>query len=405
MKIAPHKTTKRLKLRTLSLLLALTVLAAGCSQAADKTEETAQSASTVKTMIKVEEVGKHSMGEPREGVAEVSASVKLDITAKTSGTIVSLIKKNGALVKKGDVIARLDARAAQLEKEKAVLALSSAKQSMAGAAAEFKANRLKMVNSIKQLEDQLKQQTRQDETVMEETKRNLDIARQQLAALDETSPVSSHESSVASAKLSLETAELALEQYNIVAPASGLLSDIKLQAGADVSPGTIVGSVHNTDKVSLKASLTAATADLARNKSDLIYYASGNESVQKKAQVVHIGALPDPTTRLYALELEADNGDGMLKAGSRVHIQLTTPEEEVVTAIPSLSIIREGDAAYVFVLSGGKAAKRTITLGRINDTFQEVLTGLKVGEQLVTSGQQSLKDGQAVEASQLEKQQ
>lgn len=402
MKTPIRHTNKRFKLRTLSLLLALTVLAAGCSQAADTPAAEGDGAAAEKPPIKVEAVGKHSMGEPREGIAEVSASVKLDLTAKTSGTVVSLLKKNGALVKKGDVIARLDDRNAQLERNRALLALDSAKNTKASAAAEFKANRQKLANSIKQLEDQLKQQVRQEEIVTEETRRNLDIAKQQLKDLDDANPVVSHESSVESAKLSLETAELALEQYNIVAPASGLLSDIKLQAGADVSPGAVIGSVHNMDKVALRANLTANAANLTRNKSEIVYYHPGDENTKKKAQIVHIGVLPDPNTRLYALELEADNKDGLLQPGSRVRIQLTTPEEETVIAIPSLSIIRENNETYVYVLDGGKAVKRNLTLGRINDTYQEVLTGLKAGEKLVVAGQQSLKDGQPLESAQLQ---
>lgn len=403
MKKPLHHTNKRLKLRTLSLLLALTVLAAGCSQAAETPAADAEAtAAAAKPAIKVEAISKHSMGEPREGIAEVNASVKLDLTAKTSGTVVTLLKKSGSLVKKGDIIARLDNRNAQLEKERALLALDSARNTKASAAAEFKANRQKMVNSIKQLEEQLKQQVRQEESVTEETRRNLDIAKQQLKDLDATNPVISHESSVESAKLSLETAELALEQYNIIAPASGLLADLKLQVGADVSPGAVIGSVHNMERVNLRANLTANAANLTRNKSEIVYYNASNEAAKSKAQIMHIGVLPDPNTRLYALEMEADNKDGLLQPGSRVHIQLTTPDEETVIAIPSLSIIRESNETYVYILDGSKAVKRNLTLGRINDTFQEVLTGLKVGEKLVVSGQQTLKDGQTLEASQLQ---
>jgi multidrug efflux pump subunit AcrA (membrane-fusion protein) len=53
----------------------------------------------------------------------------------------------------------------------------------------------------------------------------------------------------------------------------------------------------------------------------------------------------------------------------------------------------------VFVQQGDHYEKRKVQLGRINGEYQEVTSGLKEGEQLVVSGQSTLKDGQKVDAA------
>jgi multidrug efflux pump subunit AcrA (membrane-fusion protein) len=98
------------------------------------------------------------------------------------------------------------------------------------------------------------------------------------------------------------------------------------------------------------------------------------------------------------LKLLADGADGELKPGQRVQVQLTTEAEELVVAVPSLSIVREGADTFVYLDQASTAEKRPVQLGRVNGIYQEVLSGLKEGEQLVVSGQHTLKDGQAIKA-------
>lgn len=75
-------------------------------------------------------------------------------------------------------------------------------------------------------------------------------------------------------------------------------------------------------------------------------------------------------------------------------VQLTTETEEQVVSIPTLSVIREESDTFVFVEQGDQYVKRKVKLGRISGEFQEVIDGVKDGEKLVISGQNTLKDGQ-----------
>jgi len=372
------------------------VLAAGCSSPAPA----ADGLDTVKEpQIKTETVGRISMGDPREQIAEVSASSRSEIILEAGGTVLSLLRHSGEQVRAGEVIAEFDAKNARIEKEKAAAALMSAESSLASTTADMAANRLQLKNSIGKLQELLKKQTMDgaEGEELEETKRSLQVSMKQLEALDSNAAIDALKAQVETSRLMLQQAEQAWNGGRIIAPTSGVLTDVRVDEGMAVQPGSLFGVVQSTDKVKLKANLTETAIQLVADKKELVFRESGENGVQRKAKIIYAAEVPEASTKLYALELEADNADRSLKPSARVQLQLTTPEEENVVAVPSLSVLREGTDTFVFVLDRAKAAKRAVRLGRINGPYQEVLSGVSAGDELIVSGQHGLQDGQTVE--------
>jgi len=379
------------------LLLLGAALVAGCSAGNTQAAETAAQGNA-KPVIKVEEVARVSMGDPREQIAEVGPSSKSDVFAESGGILVRLVKRSGERVKAGDVIAEFESKNARIERERAEAALKSAESTLTTTSAELSANRLQLTNTVEKLKETLKKQTMEGDAGQEadETRRSLQAAMKQLDALNGNASIAALESQVEAAKLTLEQAESAWNGGKLVAPAGGVLTDVHAEEGSTVQPGSAFGVVQNTDKVKLKARLTEAAAELIRGKKEIVFTNPGSEDRPRKAKVVYLADVPDAATKLIPLELEADNADRSLKISSRVQLQLTTPDEENVVAVPSLSLLREGRDTFVFVLNGNKAEKRKVQLGRVNGPYQEVLQGLSVGDRLIVSGQHALEDGQTV---------
>mgnify|MGYP002402729018 CR=1 FL=1 len=398
MKTTIERQTFRGRATAVLLLLTSAALFAGCSAADPQPSDAAAQAETTPA-IKVEEVGKASMGDPREQIADVAPVSRSDIYVESGGVLVKLLKRNGERVKAGEVIAEFDSKNARIERERAAAALKSAESALASTSADLSANRLQLTNTVERLKELLKKQTMENAPAeeAEETRRSLQASMKQLDALNGSASISALEAQVEAAKLTLEQAESAWNGGKLVAPANGVLTDVKADEGATVQPGSAFGVVQNTDKVKLKARLSEAAAELVQGKKELVFTTSDDEDRLRQATVVHLAEVPDVATKLISLELEADNGDRSLKISSRVQLQLTTPDEENVVAVPSLSVLREGRDTFVFVLNGNKAEKRKVRLGRVNGPYQEVLQGLGVGDRLIVSGQQALEDGQTVE--------
>ncbi|TVX92371.1 efflux RND transporter periplasmic adaptor subunit [Paenibacillus agilis] len=405
MQIVRNTTSKHLMKGFFILLCAAYM--AGCSTSPTPAATTSANTSIKENeplQVKVEAVGKHSMGDPREQIAEVHASTQVEVRVESGGALVKLLKKSGEMVQAGEVIAKLESRHALIAREKAKLALKSAELSLTTTKESVDDSRLQLTNAISKVEETLKQQARDgaSETEIEANKRELQASLTKLAALDRQKAVAIKEAEVETTKLELEQAEQTWNDGQIVSPANGILTDIKVAEGTNIQAGSIVGIVQMTETVKIKAHLTESAVKLVGSKKRLTFRDSNGNGADsdRTAKVVHLSDVPDAATRMYTLELEAVNRDHVLKPLSRVHLQLTTIAEETVAAVPSLSIVREGRAAYVFVLNGNKAEKREVQLGRVKGPYQEVLSGIKIGEQLVVSGQHNIEAGEVVKVVQ-----
>ncbi|WP_159884079.1 biotin/lipoyl-containing protein, partial [Paenibacillus puerhi] len=108
--------------KVLSAVVISTALVAGCSaQPAEQPAVTAES--QVKT-VKVAPVEKKKIGEPLEQVADISASVQMDIVAKVNGDVLQVLKKRGEFVEQGDILFRIDPTDLQIQKEKAQISVA-----------------------------------------------------------------------------------------------------------------------------------------------------------------------------------------------------------------------------------------------------------------------------------------
>lgn len=265
----------------LAAVFAMALMAAGCSSAAPAAEETAVEQQVA--VIKTEAVAKHSMGAPREQVAEVSASVHLDIPTMASGKIARVLKSNGDTVKKGEAIIQLESNLAVLDRKRAETSLSAAEQSLVKAKQEIASGRSTLLNNIASLETQYIQASAgDDQNLIDAARRNLESAKQQLADLDNGSSLSGLQSQIDAARLAVEQADLQLDSYQITAPASGTITDFAVSEGMTINAGTVVAVVQNVKQISIKTELSEPAAELARGKSDLVYYNSENPSVKKK---------------------------------------------------------------------------------------------------------------------------
>ena len=75
----------------------------------------------------------------------------------------------------------------------------------------------------------------------------------------------------------------------------------------------------------------------------------------------------------------------------RVEILLRSNPQ--ATLIPIQALITEEEKDFVYVLKDGKAYRRPVQKGIFKDTVVEIIRGLTPGEQVVTAGQEFLRDG------------
>lgn len=394
-------------------------LMTGCSAAPDAKASQENTAETQVKTVKATKVSKKKISEPLEQVADVVSSLQIDIIAKAGGDIQEILKKRGDMVEKGDIILRLDPTDVLIQKEKAQIGLAGSQQQLTKAKQDNEDGKLELKNGIAKLEASLKDaeknyskmrndydqglvekiQLEQTETQLNNMKLDLENNRTKLQTLEKTNSNAQLEQAVQSAGVSIKELDRTLANLEVKASVSGILTDLPVETGMTISGGFKVAQVQQLDPIKIKAELTEQSAAMIRGKQELTFYIPG--TVEKtKANVNYLADVMSAQSKSYALELEVANADRKLKPGMKAQVLLSEEQDQVVVAIPTLSVVREGGDTFVFVLVGDQVEKRKVELGRLNEADQEVISGLKEGEQLVTTGQHQLKDKEKVKLGQ-----
>ncbi len=412
------KRTKTKKLKAgypvAGAMVLAAALLAGCS--AEPAQQPAAAAESQVKSVKVAPVAKKSIGEPLEQVADISASVQMNIVTKVNGDVLEILKKRGDRVEKGDVLFRIDPTDLEIQKEKAQLSIASTQEQMSKARLDLADGKQELKDGITKMESALKDaekgynklrndydlglvpkiQLEQAETQLNGLRLDLEGMNRKLQNLENSNSLSQLEYGLKTADVSLRELDRGLSNTEVKATVSGVLTDLPVEIGMTLSPGIPAATVQQLDPVKIKAELTEEAAALVRGKQELSFYVPGTVD-KAKATVSYLADVIGAQTKSYSLELTVPNPDFKLKPGSKAQILLTEEQDQVVVTVPTLSVVREGGDTYVFVINGNAAEKRKVELGRLHETYQEVLSGVKEGDQLVISGQNQLKDKEAVQ--------
>lgn len=390
---------------------------AGCSAKPVMTEEAAAAEEPVRKTVKTVKVGQVKIAEPLEQVADVLPSVQIDVFAETSAEVVEILKQRGDWVEAGETVVRLKQDDARLALEAAELALRSAQLSYSTGDETIANQKKELANQVAKLEQQVKEtqenfnfmrheydlgnvtdrELEKAETQLEMLKADLELLKDRQKAMEAQLTFETYEIQLEQAQIQYEQAKRQLDRFTIKAPISGLLTELPLEMAMTAQPGMKALQVVQTDPVIIKAELTQDFYERVQGKSELSFYVPGTMELTS-AKISFLSPVMNAAAKSYTLELEVPNPDQVLKPGMKAQVLLSDEEDEIVTAIPTSSIVREGSETYVFVLKGDTVERRAVTLGRLNGTMQEVLSGVEAGEDLVISGQHQLTDQEKVHA-------
>jgi len=100
-------------------------------------------------------------------------------------------------------------------------------------------------------------------------------------------------------------------------------------------------------------------------------------------------------TRMIYVYVSLRNEGSLLKSGMFARVSLTTGAERVATALPLSAVRGEGAASYVWVISGDRLVRRSITIGLRDERAQlmEIVSGLQPAEVVLATKFDNLEDG------------
>ena len=175
----------------------------------------------------------------------------------------------------------------------------------------------------------------------------------------------------------------------VTAPIAGIVTDRQVGPGEYLQAGasTPAYTIGDQSQVWLIADVReAAIASIAvGQRVEVRVLALPGRIFQ--AKVTAVGAGVDPVTRRVQVRAALANPDGKLKPQMFATFSIITSGATEAPAVPEGAVVREGDAAHVWVVSDDQAlVSRSIRTGRSLEGMLEVLDGLKAGERVVTRG-------------------
>lgn len=117
--------------------------------------------------------------------------------------------------------------------------------------------------------------------------------------------------------------------------------------------------------------------------------------------VARLSRSEDPTTRTMRAEIDVPNADGLLVEGmyGRVTIDLQPPSDRLVLPANAVTGHKGQGTAAVFVVKDEKARRVAVTLGNDDGTSVEILSGLEPTDQVIVRPSATLDDGASVSVS------
>jgi HlyD family secretion protein len=228
-----------------------------------------------------------------------------------------------------------------------------------------------------------------------------DIAKQKYEALGKVGTSASLESAkgqLASAKGKYLGAAAQLSYTEIKTPISGFVTDRPLFAGETAAAGTPVVTVMDTSFMIAKLHIAQMQAQRLVVGSPATITVPGIEE-PVDAKVSLISPALDPGSTTVEVWLRVPNPKGTLKAGTSVHATLKGRTVENALLIPTEAVQRspEGAGKIVMVIGpDGAAVKRNVSVGIQTDESAQIVSGLKPGDMVITTGGYGLDEGTKV---------
>lgn len=185
----------------------------------------------------------------------------------------------------------------------------------------------------------------------------------------------------------------------IKAPINGMISDKKVEQGVFVNTGTELGTIVNIDRAKVQVNLTEA--DVYQVKlGQPVKVTTDVYPGEVFAGIVSFISPQADATHNYKSEIQIGNNEkSFLRSGSFVYVDFSKKTRQHILLIPTDAITQSADSNMVYVTENNIAHQRMVRTGRQSGGLVEVISGLQVGEQVVTSGQINLKDGTAISVS------
>jgi membrane fusion protein, multidrug efflux system len=361
------------------VLAALSVFCAsflGCTSAESK-QQKAQAAGPHPVSVAVAKVQQQDVPVYLVGLGSVTAFYTANIKSRIDGQIMRVNFQEGQIVKEGDLLIVIDPRPYQVQLE------------------------------------QMQAQIFKDQATLRDARLNLQryttlipsgsIAQQQVDT--QQSLVDQLDGQVRTDQAQIDNAKLQIVYCNITAPFTGRVGLRQVDPGnivhaADTNPMLILTQLQPIAVIfTLPEDQLPTVAQHMKNSTLMVEaYSRDDQTKLATGKLMTIDNQIDQTTGTAKLKAVFDNKDNQLWPNQFVNANLLLEMRKNSTVLPTAAILRGPQGTFVYLVKPDKTVEaRSVTISLTQGNITTVSSGLKVGDTVVTDGQDKLQTGSPIE--------
>ena len=188
-----------------------------------------------------------------------------------------------------------------------------------------------------------------------------------------------------------------ISKTEIRAPFAGTIGFRGVSLGSYLQVNTVIARLVDQNKLKLEFAIPEkyASTCFIGNK---IKFRTEVSPEEFEAVVYAVDPKIDVATRTITVRGIYNNAGGKLQSGMFARINLIINQSDAVLLIPTEAIVQEMEGKKVWVVSNSKASSKSITTGLRSNNQVEVVTGLQLGDTIMTTGLMQVREGIAVRA-------
>jgi HlyD family secretion protein len=386
---APKRKKKIAIVSIVILALAVVGLLVAMKANAKPKEEAKPPVKTGKTevadiQVKVTEVG------------HVQPAVKVDVKSNVSGKVVGILHRDGDVVRRGDVLARVEPDLGQAQ------SLADTKNALSSAQIRY---------------TQARKNFEQDHSLFSQgllaTKQNRDSESEYLAAKQEFEKAQEKYNLVEKSGIPISQSAASFQGSNVVAPMDGVVLTKNIEIGESITSGvssfnagTVLFTVADVSKMIVKAGVNEVDIGKIKVGMPVKVTLDAYPKVAFKGRIDRIAPAVrlDDKVRVFDVEVRLDAQGRELRSGMTSNIEVLGERKDKVLTVPVEAVFQrdEGEIVYVRKHIDPKAAegkksevkkddkdawkqffdKRVVVTGLADNSHIEILSGLKAGDEL-----------------------
>ncbi|REA57926.1 efflux transporter periplasmic adaptor subunit [Dyadobacter luteus] len=348
------------------------------------------------------------------GVVQPLKTIQLD--AIVGGYVTEKLIEGGNMVKQGEVLLRLENQNLKLsflqsetEASRLVNDLQNTRQSLKIARFNLQKSLSELDFQIDQAKDAHDRNTKlyKDKVIPDadylKTKRDyerlvkqreIEIESQKYQEENAKMQIAQLEGTLASTQKNVNLWKQTLENLSVKAPVSGLLSSMNVEVGSNINQGQNIGQIDDLNGFKMRVGVDEHYI------SRIFAGLTGTMDFNGKSYGLKIIKIyPEVKSGRFEVDMEFEKAPELIKRGQSAPIRLQLGQPSQATLLPVGGFFSETGGNWVYVVNedGKRATKRSITLGRKNPEYFEVLDGLKPGEKVITSSYENFGDNEVLE--------